>query len=313
MKKNLVIIIAGFILLLSILTNPNQDRHKEIVKNKIHSILQSSNLIEINNVSELTGYTVGMILSNALADLTINNLISTNNYICFSTTKITWGLNTKVIGIGAFGNVYLLGETNDLLNIFFKDNFQNKNSTKSEFHTEKERRYSVTKQRLKEIYEAELAYKKANDKFTENWDSLITFLKEDSLPYIPKTGLLADSMINAGLNEEKAVKQGLINNDTISISQYNYLFGPNYPVDQIRYVPIADTIAEFHLKSTIHTTRSGVKISRFEAKAHNNTILKNLDPISVIKLNDSLRMNDKYPGLKIGSLIENNSKGNWEN
>ncbi len=33
----------------------------------------------------------------------------------------------------------------------------------------------------------------------------------------------------------------------------------------------------------------------------------------IINLNDKMRTNSKYPGLKIGSLIEfNNGKGNWE-
>lgn len=182
-----------------------------------------------------------------------------------------------------------------------------------EFGKAKDARYDVTVERLKDIRKAQVAYRNVNGKFTGSWDTLINFVKTDSLPLVKKFGMLTDSMIDAGLTEAKALAQGLIIRDTIKISVLDTLFGKNYSIDQLKMIPVTDTVAEFHLGATIITTGSGIKVPVFEAKAHNNTILKNLDRQLVINLNDQRRTNEKYPGLKVGSLEEaNNNAGNWE-
>ena len=182
-----------------------------------------------------------------------------------------------------------------------------------EFEHAKDARYEVTVERLKDIREAELAYKDLNGQFSGDWDSLINFVKNDSLLLVRRIGMLNDSMIEAGWDEEIAIKKGKIIRDTIRISVLDSLFGSSYPIENIKMVPIQDTIAEFHLGATILTTGSGIKVPVFEVKVHNNTVLKNLDKQLVINLNDQKRTNGKYPGLKVGSLTEtNNNAGNWE-
>ena len=181
------------------------------------------------------------------------------------------------------------------------------------FEKAKDERYDATVQRLKDIRKAQLAFKDVNGRFTGDWDTLITFVKQDSLPLVRKIGMLTDSMIEAGVTEEVAIKKGLIIRDTIKVSVLDTLFGRSYPIEDIKMIPVQDTVAEFHLGATVLTTGSGIKVPVFEAKAHNNTILKNLDKQLVINLNDQRRTNDKYPGLKVGSLTEtNNNAGNWE-
>jgi hypothetical protein len=166
---------------------------------------------------------------------------------------------------------------------------------------------------LKDIRKAQLAYKDINGKFTGSWDTLINFIKTDSLKLVKKYGMLTDSMIDAGLNEKKALKKGLIIRDTIKVSVLDSLFGKSYPIEKLKMVPVSDTVAEFHLGATVITTGSGIKVPVFEAKVHNNTVLNNLDRQLVINLNDQRRTNGKYPGLKVGSLSEtNNNAGNWE-
>ena len=83
--------------------------------------------------------------------------------------------------------------------------------------------------------------------------------------------------------------------------------------EKLKYIPVPDTIAEFSLGATVITTGSGIKVPVFEAKAHNNIILRGLDRQFVINLNEQRRTNEKYPGLKVGSLQETvNNAGNWE-
>jgi len=182
-----------------------------------------------------------------------------------------------------------------------------------EFEKARKERYEATISRLKDIRKAELAYKDVNGKFTGSWDTLIGFVKTGKLPLVRKIGMLTDSMIEAGWTEKMALKAGKIIRDTIRISVLDTIFGKDFKIDDIKYVPVSDTVAEFHLGATYITTGSGIKVPVFEAKAHNNTILINLDRQQVINLNESRRTNDKYPGLKVGSLEEtNNNAGNWE-
>jgi len=182
-----------------------------------------------------------------------------------------------------------------------------------DFEASKKERYDEVVNKLKDIRKAQAAYKDVNGKFTGSWDTLINFVENGKLPLVKRIGMLTDSMVAAGWTEEIALKKGKIIRDTVRISVKDTLFGADYDASSLRYVPVPDTTAEFHLGATIITTGSGIKVPIFEAKAHNNTILRGLDRQLIINLSDKARTNDKYPGLKVGSLTEaNNSAGNWE-
>lgn len=182
-----------------------------------------------------------------------------------------------------------------------------------DFEKEKKERYDATITRLKDIRKAELAYKDVHGKFTGSWDTLITFVKTGKLPLVRKIGMLTDSMIEAGWTEKQALKEGKIIRDTVMVSVIDTIFGKGYKIDEIKFVPVKDTVAQIQLGATFITTGSGIKVPVFEAKVHNNTILCKLERQLVINLNESKRTNNKYPGLKVGSLEEtNNNAGNWE-
>lgn len=182
-----------------------------------------------------------------------------------------------------------------------------------DFEKEKKDRYDATITRLKDIRKAELAYKDVHGKFTGSWDTLINFVKTGKLPLVRKIGMLTDSMIEAGWTEKQALKEGKIIRDTVMVSVIDTIFGKGYKIDEIKFVPVKDTVAQFHLGATLITTGSGIKVPVFEAKVHNNTILCKLDKQQIINLNESKRTNGKYPGLRVGSLEEtNNNAGNWE-
>ncbi|HPF51158.1 MAG TPA: hypothetical protein PK335_06260 [Draconibacterium sp.] len=182
-----------------------------------------------------------------------------------------------------------------------------------QFDKAKQVRYDATVQRLKDIRKAELAYKDVYGVFTGSWDTLIHFVKYDSVRNVKAIGELTDSMIDAKITEKKAIAMGLIIRDTIKESVLESLFGENFDANSLRYVPVPGEPSEFHLGATIITTGSGIKVPVFEAKAHNNVLYRGLDRQLVINLNDQERMNDKYPGLRVGSLVEtNNNSGNWE-
>ncbi len=182
-----------------------------------------------------------------------------------------------------------------------------------QFEKAREARYQATIEKLKDIRKAQVAYKDVYGRFTGSWDTLINFIKYDSVRNIRKIGELSDSMIEAKITERRAVQLGLIIRDTIRVSVKDALFSPNYNPDNLKYIPVPDTTAEFMLGQNTITTGSGIRVPVFEVKAHNNVILRGLDRQYVINMNEQRRLNERYPGLKVGSLTETvNNAGNWE-
>ncbi|HPR31675.1 MAG TPA: hypothetical protein PLK12_06260 [Prolixibacteraceae bacterium] len=187
--------------------------------------------------------------------------------------------------------------------------------TPLDFEKERVARYDDVIERLKDIRKAQLAFKDVNGQFCGDWDSLITFVQFDSIPKIRKIGMLTDSMIEAGLDEKTAMKKGLIIRDTIKASVMDEIFGSEYAINRLKFIPHSNNQV-FWLGQTVITTGSGVKVPVFEARAHNNQILAELlkdFEQEVINLNEQRRKNNRYPGLKVGSVEEpNNNAGNWE-
>ncbi len=182
-----------------------------------------------------------------------------------------------------------------------------------EFEKAKKARYTVTVEKLKDIRKAQIAYKDVYGQFTGSWDTLINFVANDSVRNVRKIGELTDSMIEAGLSEKKAIKLGLLIRDTVRISVIEAVFGGALNADDLKMVPVPGPPSEFHLASTIIITGSGISVPVFEAKVHNNVILNGLNSQLIINLNDRSRTNEKYPGLRVGSVLETvNNAGNWE-
>jgi len=182
-----------------------------------------------------------------------------------------------------------------------------------DFEKAKKARYEVTVERLKDIRKAELAYKDVYGRFTGSWDTLINFVMNEKVINVRKVGELNDSMVEAGITEKKAIEMGLIVRDSIRVPALEAIFGAGYDAKSLKYVPVQGEPSEFHLGATVVITGSGIGVPVFEAKAHNNVILRGLNPQLIINLNDQRRTNEKYPGLLVGSLTETtNNAGNWE-
>ena len=94
----------------ALFTNPQPERHKEAVKSKLSAFMQQSmkeSITQTDNEWEQAGQALGMMLGGALVDRIIEELITSDNYLLFSTTRLHWDGESKVIGIGIFGNVFL--------------------------------------------------------------------------------------------------------------------------------------------------------------------------------------------------------------
>lgn len=171
------------------------------------------------------------------------------------------------------------------------------------FNSEKDKRYSKTIQRLMDIRTAQLAYRAENLKFTGSFDTLTYFVRHDSFKVVRQIGSLDDSI---------SVAKGLVRRDTIRISILDSLFKKGYPIDSLRIVPFTGG-AQFEMGAGDLMTGSGLKIKVFEAKVHNDVLLKGLDRQLVVNMNDLRKKLERFPGLQVGSLTEaTNNAGNWE-
>ncbi|MFA6403846.1 MAG: hypothetical protein WCX31_19790 [Salinivirgaceae bacterium] len=176
-----------------------------------------------------------------------------------------------------------------------------------QFKKEQTHRYDKVIQNLKDIRTAELAYKDVYGKFTGSFDTLINFVKYDSLVIIKKIGEIDEDFLGK-ITEKEAIEKGMIKRDTIRVNVLDSIFAEKYPIDSLRYIPFSNG-KQFNLAAGEVTTGSKLKVKVFEAKAPSKYILDGMDKQMVINLNDGL----EYPGLKVGSLNEaNNAAGNWE-
>lgn len=185
---------------------------------------------------------------------------------------------TAVLAVGAIGLAYA-----DYMSI----------KKPIEFQKEKDKRYEHVKQRLMDIRTAEIAYKIVYNKYTDSFDSLINFVRYDSLQLVKAEGEVPDTM-----SLEDAIEAGIARRDTTFISVQDSLFNARhmqdrahpFVLDSIRYVPFTNG-AEFELKTgTIE--RSSVQVPVFMAK-------------------DSKPF-DKGHVLQVGSLSDPKTNGNWE-
>ncbi len=165
-----------------------------------------------------------------------------------------------------------------------------------EFMKKKNYRYSAVIQRLKDIREAEIAYKKEYGKYTGSFDTLIDFIKNDSVKVIKMFGDVPDT-----LTEMEALELGIVRRDTIRVPAYEYIFNENYMakrdprwelnVDELRYVPFTDN-SEFDIAAGVLERSSGVKVQVFQ--------VTDSDPF------------DPQDVLQVGSLENPTVSGNWK-
>ncbi len=156
-------------------------------------------------------------------------------------------------------------------------------------------------QNLRDIRTAEMAYKAMNGKYTANFDTLVDFLKFGEIPMVKMTPDPDDT------TNTRTIR------DTIGyIPVIDSLFGKRigYNVNNLRYIPFTNNIS-FELDANL-IEKGGVDVNVFEATALYKEYLNGLDDQMVLNLIASKEQIEKYPGLKVGSMVEASTDGNWE-
>lgn len=178
------------------------------------------------------------------------------------------------------------------------------------FKKEVNLREDATIKKLVDIRKMEVAYKDVNGKYTGSFDTLINFVKNDSFSIVRKDyqqGWDPDTY-----TEQQGIKKGLIKLSVTKKSVLDSLFGKNYPISNVVYIPYTDE-RKFKLGAGEVTTGSKVTVKVFEASVLYDTLLAGLDPQLVTNYIYEREKITKFPGLRVGSLEEaTNNAGNWE-
>lgn len=183
------------------------------------------------------------------------------------------------------------------------------------FNKAKDIRERAAINRLIDIREAQKAYKDVNLEYTDNFDSLVHFLRTDSFEITKAIGTIPEELIDelGSLRKarEAALERGLIRRETTKVSVMDSLFGKNYPVDSLRIVPYTDGVT-FDMEAGEFTTPSNLVVKVVEVSVLYEDLLKGLNPQLVVNYTYEREKITKFPGLKLGSMTEGTLTGNWE-
>jgi len=116
--KHYIILGTTLFVIIFALTNPAPEIHKEKVRFKLNEFYEKEMAKEDNtatNQFSQAGKSMGMILAKSMINMIIDNSISSSNYLLFSTTNVTWEGQTKIVGIGILGNVFLSSKIDDAI------------------------------------------------------------------------------------------------------------------------------------------------------------------------------------------------------
>ena len=179
-----------------------------------------------------------------------------------------------------------------------------------DFGNEKSMREAQVVQRLKDIRDAEIQYKQAHNKYTSNFDTLIDFCVNYEIPIVRMIPDPEDTTFTKSIN------------DTLGyVKVIDSLFGKrsNFNVKELCNVPFSDPVAQFEIHDSI-IKRGGISVPVFEAKTPYEAYLTTPGSkftekewnTRVQNAKAEMEQLDKYAGLKVGSLEEASTDGNWE-
>ena len=168
------------------------------------------------------------------------------------------------------------------------------------FNAAKDLRADVVIQDLKDIRSGQLIFKKMHNEYAANFDTLLQFLREGQIPIVKKIPDPDDTTFTRTINDTL----GYI---TVADSLYGRKL--HFILDSLAYIPMSGVM--YNLDAG-EVEKGGLKVHVFEATAHYSDILKGLDNQLVINLIKSRNDIEKYPGLKVGSMEEPSTDGNWE-
>ena len=181
------------------------------------------------------------------------------------------------------------------------------------FDEVKNARYQVVIKNLKDIRDSQLAHRTVKGVFQNNWDSLVKFVEVDSFTITQRRdSSVLDKEMTKRYGGVKTYKDIIIVDTLGFVSVKDSLFGLDNRYQTMMNVPFSkkdDT--KFELKAGF-LNQNGIDIPVFEALVKKRVILYDQSTNLVLKENQVKSVDGvNGPSLKIGSMNEVNTNGNW--
>ena len=178
------------------------------------------------------------------------------------------------------------------------------------FNNEQKARETKVVERLIDIRNAEVLYKNANNKYTADFDSLIQFCQTAEIPIVKIVPDPTDATFTRTIN----VTLGFVKvMDSIKSTR------ENFNINDLKYVPFAENQQQFELEAGM-IKRNGIDIPVFEARTPYEVYLAtpgaNFNEKEWNQRRDNAKAEkesiNRYAGLRVGSMEEATTDGNWE-
>ena len=196
-----------------------------------------------------------------------------------------------------------------LLIVFFSYKIYSSINSPINFNKVKTERYKKVINRLKEIRTAQIAYKDVNGIYSNNFDSLVSFIENGIFTLVEKRD---SSFLEYNRTYRIDMLKEVIVIDTLgTVSVKDSLFKDNDDYKLMSQIPIEGVNEKFTINSQI-INKNNYKVPVFEVKVSKNIILHDQDDFLVSQENETISV-DGVNGSEIilGSLSDVSVNGNW--
>lgn len=169
------------------------------------------------------------------------------------------------------------------------------------FQDELNRRNELIVNKLKDIRVAQNLYKQFNNAYTGSFDTLFTFLKTGEIPVVKMVADPNDTTFTRTINDTVGY---------IKIADSLYSKRENFRIEDLAIIPFSDG-RRFEMK-TAKIDKGGVMVSVIEILVPYEYYMFDKDSQDVLNLTERQKRINKYPGIRMGSLTEASTDGNWE-
>lgn len=185
-----------------------------------------------------------------------------------------------------------------------------------QFDKIQKKRELAIQQRLKKIAGFQAAFESVYNRFATG-PELQAFLANGKLYYVNAEGEYTDDMREKGISEREAAAKGFIKRDTVWVDARDSLVhGDLTIVENLLKVPGVESqsiqIDTASIQQIVGVDTIYVPV--YQAVVPYEAYLSDLNEPKRLqeKIDQQLKKNKGYPGLKIGSLTEVKNTGNWE-
>lgn len=196
-----------------------------------------------------------------------------------------------------------------LLSIFLGYKIYQSINAPIEFNKVRQERFAEVIAKLKDIRDAQEAYKTVNGKYADNFNSLIQFIDTGSYTI---TSQRDSSFMRYDKVYQIELQQDTIIIDTLGqVKVKDSLFGDDDSYKTMMNVPFAQNDEKFEMKADI-IDKSGYKAPVFEAKVKKNVVLYD-QPADLLARENAHQSVEEVNGteIKVGSLTDVSTNGNW--